>query len=811
MSVREGHRFAMFTASYVAGIIASMHAERFVVAALCIAGFAAIVPSRYRPAPSVLRLILIACLCFAIGDVAATVAQRQRLRPPFAAVADHYVTLRAVALERPRLADTASMRVRIVGSDGPSRAALSGLSGRVALLSFPIPKSPQRWAGRILRVRCRVALPGGARNDGEPDERDVLGEQGIDVILIASRASQLHVFGAAGGWEAAWARARERIADALERELPALEAIVLEGILWGDRGNLPAGLRQEFSDTGTVHVLTTAGLHLGIMAGFVAAVLMQLPLPRSLRTALMISAAWGYATLAGMHLPTLRAAAMLSAGTLAHELGRGRTTSAVLAAAACAVVLPHPLAALSPAFSMSFACVCGIALVNPLLTALGLGEDLGLPHFVVEVLRTSLAVQIALWPLQALYFNAFTPYAVLANAIVVPMVGAVMAGGALLCVASLVGLPLTAALTNLTWWALDILIEVVKAVAALPAAHVDMSPPSHAFIVAYWAALAALALGVRTGVIKRQPRRLVLACASVGALLTLLYCLPAIGARLDQRLFVDAIDVGQADCLLIRAPGGHALLVDGGGRLERSSSGSVVAAPIGDRLATRTVMPFLMRHWVHHLDAVVMTHPHGDHVGGMPVILARERVDTVYDSGQLYTGPAYLRTLEVVRDHHIQWVRAQRGVAFALGPAVLVNILAPELPLISGTSSDINNNSVVLRLMFGRVAMLLTGDAQAEAETRLLSHGAAELRADILKVGHHGSAYSSTPEFLAAVQPKIALISCGLHNVFGHPSARTLTALEAVGARVYRTDQDGGISISSNGFDTSATSVISRP
>jgi competence protein ComEC len=136
-----------------------------------------------------------------------------------------------------------------------------------------------------------------------------------------------------------------------------------------------------------------------------------------------------------------------------------------------------------------------------------------------------------------------------------------------------------------------------------------------------------------------------------------------------------------------------------------------------------------------------------------------------------------------------------------------VQVLAPELPMVTGTSSDINNNSIVLRVAFGHIAMLLTGDAQSEAEARLLSHGGADLRADILKVGHHGSAYSSTPEFLAAVHPKVAIISCGLHNVFGHPSTQTLAALSADGVRTYRTDIDGGVSVISNGVAIQARSM----
>ena len=799
----NNHRLALGFGCFACGIILVARVTR----AECIAIVAAVAIAIACITHVRVQKLLTAMLgVVVVGALAGVLALTRAQKVPFAGLDGHHIVVEAVALERPRIQETALMRARIVVVRAPISEAARGLPGAVALVSFPAD-TPSSLAGQRVIIRGRLDLPGGSRNDGEPAQRDELADQGVSLILVAHHAGDVRAVGAAAGWEAWWARARALLAGAIESRLPALEATVLEGILWGDRGNLPAALRQEFSDTGTVHVLTTAGLHLGIMAAMLTQLATFLPIARPVRAVLVVAGSWLYAALAGMHLPTVRAATMLTAGTVAVELGRARTASAVLSAAALAVVVPHPLVLLSPSFSMSFACVAGIALISPILSALGLREGCGLPRIMVELLRTSCAVQVALWPLQALYFNAFTPYAIITNMIVVPLVGVVMAAGSLLAISTLVVPLLAGAVSHIAWWGLTFIIATVQQFATLPYAHLDMPPPSHVFLVMYWAMLGLLFIALQRNV---ATRKVLMVSLCAGTLLVFVYCLPGIAEARSRDMRVDVLDVGQADCIVIRAPGGHAMLVDGGGRLERTTSGAVVAAPLGDRVATRTVMPFLLRHWVMHLDAVVLTHPHGDHAGGLPVILSRERVGVLYDSAQLYAGPAYHRALDVVQARHIRWVRAQRGTAFDLGPDVHVKTLAPEEPLITGTSSDINNNSVVLRVTFGDIAMLLTGDAQSEAEQRLLSHGDDDLRADILKVGHHGSAYSSTTAFLAAVHPKIAIISCGLHNVFGHPSPRTLTALQSVDARTYRTDLDGGVSITSDGVRVQAESTLGQ-
>jgi competence protein ComEC len=801
----RAHALAVSFAAFAIGVVACAAGATALIAWIAaISVF--LVPAWLRRETDARSLATTVAVAFAVGAIGAALAMHRNDSLPYATLGEHHIVADAVALERPRpTSNGESVRVRITNVLEPAGVAATALSGVVGLLDFPAQRKSLRIAGHLLRIRARLSLPSGPRNDGEPAERDELAEQGVSIILAVPSAGDMAVGGDAPGADAWWARLRARFADEVEARLPPLDAIVLEGILWGDRGDLPATLRQEFSDTGTVHVLTTAGLHLGIFAALVSVLMSWLPVPRAARVAAVLGSSWAYAALAGMHLPTIRAATMLTAGAIAHESGRGRSPTAVLAVAAYAVALPHPLVLLTPSFAMSFACVCGIALLSPALERAGLREGCGMPNLLVELVRTSLAVQIAMWPLQALYFNAATPYAVLANMAVVPLVGVVMALGGALVFASAF-LPFVAwPIGNLAWWAVALLVGLVERFASFPHAHLDVPPPTHAFLVMYWLALAAFAWAAGDAA---RTRYLLRWTAPIAAALAVAYCAPGIAAAVDPRLHLDAIDVGQADCLLIRAPGMHAMLVDGGGKLERTGgNGVVMAQPIGDIIATRTVMPFLLRHWVLRLDDIVLTHPHGDHAGGLPVILQQEPVGALWDSAQVYGGPAYQHALEVVRTRHVAWRKALRGESFDLGPTTHVKILAPELPLLTGTASDINNNSVVLRVEFGRLAILMTGDAQSEAEARLQSHGGADLRADILKVGHHGSAYSSTPAFLAAVHPKIAIISCGLHNVFGHPSPRTLAALSAAGATVYRTDLDGGISVVTDGNTVSAWTV----
>jgi competence protein ComEC len=257
-------------------------------------------------------------------------------------------------------------------------------------------------------------------------------------------------------------------------------------------------------------------------------------------------------------------------------------------------------------------------------------------------------------------------------------------------------------------------------------------------------------------------------------------------------LVVTALDVGQGDAILIQSPGGRTMLVDGGGEIAAGRGGWDVGR--------MRVVPALRRAGVRRLDAVMLTHPHEDHVGGLPAVLENFPVGLVLDPGIPHPSPSYTRLLQLVEAGRIPYRTARAGMRVDLGGGVVLTILYPPNPIPVFPGDRVHAGSVVGRLAYGQTVALLAGDAEAPAE-RLLVDGGVELTSQVLKVGHHGSRTSTTPAFVTRVRPTYAVISVGADNSFGHPHQVTLDTLAAAGVTVLRTDRDGAVRFTSNGFE----------
>ena len=241
----------------------------------------------------------------------------------------------------------------------------------------------------------------------------------------------------------------------------------------------------------------------------------------------------------------------------------------------------------------------------------------------------------------------------------------------------------------------------------------------------------------------------------------------------QQALRVYFIDVGQADCALI-TEGTHAMLIDGGNTAD---------AP--------EIIQYLERLKISHLDIVVATHAHEDHIGGLSKIIDTFSTGTVYTPVKDYDSACFRTFISSAGE---KLTVAQEGMNWNLGEAE-ISVLWPQAPV---NTDNTNNTSIVLRLVYGKISFLLTGDLEADAESKLAQSGA-ELSATVLKVGHHGSATSSSYTFLRRVLPQFAVISCGAGNSYGHPEEETLSRLKQAEAQIYRTDQCGTVLVQTDG------------
>ena len=253
-------------------------------------------------------------------------------------------------------------------------------------------------------------------------------------------------------------------------------------------------------------------------------------------------------------------------------------------------------------------------------------------------------------------------------------------------------------------------------------------------------------------------------------------------------LVVHFIDVGQGDSILIQTPAGKTMLVDAG---PNDAGAAVVSSLKG--LGIRS------------LDVVVATHPHSDHIGGMPAVLNNIPIKQFIDSGYPSTTPDYEEMLNIIDRKNIPFKTVSAGEIISLDPSLTINVLNPQKTFFDNA----NDNSVVLRVGYGKTAFLLVGDAGFVAENAMIMSGE-DLGADVLKVGHHGSSSSTSPQFLNAVVPRIGVIEVGAGNSYGHPTATTLKRLSSAGVEMYRTDLDGTVSIVSDGSTVKVTKAGSR-
>jgi competence protein ComEC len=615
------------------------------------------------------------------------------------------------------------------------------------------------------------------------------------------------------------------------------DAIMLAAMVTGDRTFLTQSLRVGFQRTGSFHMLVISGFHLAIVAGCIFWVARRLRLPRVPATFVTILASFAYAIFTGFATPVERSLWMVTLYLLGRLLYRERNALNTIGFATLCLLAYSPRSLFDASFQMTLLAVVAIggvaaplllATVHPYLTAtrdlrqiavdaklaprlaqfrvtlrmmaVGLRDAAGgrwanfiawrifpwTVRFLIrcfELMVVSFVVELAMALPMAVYFHRITVFALPVNVFILPLLLILMPAALITLIVALVWPAAATVPAMFVALPLHFGIWLVRFFGSTTLGDFRIPAPllwqSLAFCALLALAIVLARLSVSSGV--RLRRRAVLASLSALLLAAVVAVLPRSVDHPRDALLVEAIDVGQGDSILLIAPDGKTLLVDGGG-----FGGGPRQAPQDFDIGEEVVSEVLWSRGIRRLDVVALTHAHSDHMGGLPAVLRN------FHPAELWVGNnprfgLYNALLDEAADLHVRVRSLRAGDAFAFGPTQ-VSVLAPFSDYQPGPQPG-NNDSLVLHVAYGATSVMLEGDAEAPIEQAMLAETG--LASTLLKVGHHGSITSTRPEFLARVAPQCAVISCGLRNRYGHPRIEVLKALEAARVRTFSTDING--------------------
>ena len=670
--------------------------------------------------------------------------------------------------------------------------------------------------GKIYRIHGMLSLPEPPRNPGEFDYAAYLRMRDIHALLRADADSirlinkemhedPLHAIARA---------TREWCTDVFNRFVGGEEGDFLRGLLLGDRSGVDPDVRSAFINAGVIHVLAVSGLHVGIIAAIVFALLDVFRLHRTAKALATIVALTFYVTLVGAPPSAVRAGIMTSAIVLASAIERKTNSLNTIAAAALIILIIDTFSIFNVGFLLSFAAVIGIVtLYKPLRGMFGRHAVTGLPWIapVFDLLAVSVAAFIGTFPITAAYFSRVSIIAIVANLFVVPWVGLVAAAGVSLLSFAAVTKSIAVYYAAAAQFLTSVLLKFVTAAGGLPFASLHMNAFHLGWAIVFYIASFTIIMTPRGDMAKRL---ILIALFLATAIMWMSLLLPGSITKQDGNLTITFLDVGQGDAAFIRFADGKTMLVDAGPKTFTYDAGEKV------------VIPFLKREGISHLDVVVTTHPHSDHLGGIPAVLRSMPVGEVIDPGQVTNTKLYCEYIHLIQEKHLRRAIIRAGEKIEVTPTARVYVLSPTNRFVSTDSdasySHLNNSSIVLKILYGKTSMILSGDAEREPESQMVAAYGDFLRSDVLKVGHHGSITSSSLPYVKAIfsgydnngpvqsmadgdsrkwaEQKYAVVSVGKYNKFNHPSEEVLTRLRLLGTDVSRTDENGAVVFRSDGY-----------
>lgn len=700
-----------------------------------------------------------------------------------------------------------SFDARLIACRLPHESEMQRAVGKVRMYSSV--DLPVIGMGDVVRFQAKLKRPRDFRNGGGFSWRRFLLARGIGATGALSGPQWIVVLPSSnGGFTRSLYVLRRHLDGAIVSSIDGGAAGVVRAIVGGQKGAVDETVRSSFGKAGIAHLLAISGLHVGYVSLFIylamwlilgrwSRLILRIPL-KKVAAGFTLPLIWGFILLVGAPVSAVRAGIMVSVYLAGLMLSRRQDLLTTLAIAAVIIVVVQPLAILDVSFQLSFVSVLAIVVMVPRMMSRmrpwfvhRRGWRWRALHRVCQLVAVTVAATIGSAPLVAYHFNIVTGAGIVANLIAVPWMGCVVLP--LAALASIVTFAWPAAAAKVLWpvagWAADMLIGWADGVAAVASPVMIEVAPNALEVAFIYAAILLLVFW------RRIPyRRMAVVLLAVGLIVNVAWW--QVRPMITDTLEVTFLDVGMGDAALVRFPGGRTMVVDGGG-LPRSSF------DVGEHV----VVPALLSRGVHGVDWIVLSHPHLDHYLGLAAVAEH------FDPQALWmTNAAPPEAERELWDEFIGRVDgAGVGIDIVDGSMKPVDVEGVRMEILYPNGDlpedlDPNDASIILKLTYGEVSFLFTGDLMEWGEKSVVGSGA-DIGATVLKVGHHGSETSSGREFLQAVHPRVAVMSVGQHNAYGMPDKIVLDRLSDIGAKIYRTDHHGAVTIKTDGHDVDVSTV----
>jgi len=653
--------------------------------------------------------------------------------------------------------------------------------------------------GREIIVRGKIKLPNEARNQGGFNYAMYLAQSGISATVYASFDSvEFLGYGNSNILVKAGRAVRNKIVEVIDKSLPFQQAQLLNGMLIGYAEKLDENVEEVFKDAGLTHIMAVSGANIGFIILLFTFIFKKIGLGKRLSSAVMICILIFFAFITGFSPSVVRAVIMgiicMAAGLFRREYDLPNS----LALSALLMLLFNPFILFNIGFQLSYAATISILVLFKYIKSIL--YSIFVPEKLAEMIAVTLSAQIGVLPISVFYFNRISIISVVSNLLVAPVLEPITIIGVIMAFMGQFSVAISTIIGYVNCTLLSFVLYVSKISSQLPFAVLTVPTPPIAMILLYYMFVPVILIYIASRDWKKILRILLVLC--IAAFLTQIFYFSS------RNLKVYFIDVGQGDSVFISTYSGKNILIDGGGysSFAYTQKGEEKIRDMGES----TVIPYLLDKRVTSLDIVIATHGHEDHIAGLVSVLKNVNVRTLVvpdlennindsyaidaDTGE---GMAALDNLiRIAAERNINVLKCREGDMLKIDKKTKIHVLHPGINH-KYNKSALNNLSLVLKLEYKNIRMLFTGDIEKEAEDDILNSGM-DIKANVLKVAHHGSDSSTQEDFLKAVMPDAAVISVGRNN-FGHPSGKVLERISGLGVRLFRTDEDGGISIITDG------------